>query len=101
MLPEMRTVYERVLGIGRWWAGDKVIELRDPKRGFLAKRSDDPMWGRIILRSASAGSGLESATAKAAWLDECGQDNFVLEDWNAVQARLSLHEGRCLGTTTP
>jgi len=101
MLPEMRIVFESVLHIGRWWAGDKVIELRDPKRGFLAKRSDDPMWGRIILRSASTGGGLESATAKAAWLDECGQDAFTLEDWNAVQARLSLHEGRCLGTTTP
>jgi len=101
MLPEMRTVFEQVLHIGRWWAGDKVIELRHPTRGFLAKRSDDPMWGRIILRSASTGGGLESATAKAAWLDECGQDAFTLEDWNAVQARLSLHEGRCLGTTTP
>lgn len=101
MLPEMRTVYENVLGIGRWWAGDKVIELRHPTDGFLAQRADDPMHGRIILRSASAGGGLESATARAAWLDECGQDNFSLEDWNAVQARLSLHEGRCLGTTTP
>lgn len=101
MLPEMRTVYENVLGIGKWWAGTKVIELRHPTKGFLAKRADDPMHGRIILRSASAGGGLESATARAAWLDECGQDNFTLDDWDAVQARLSLHEGRCLGTTTP
>lgn len=101
MLPEMRIVFESILGVGRWWAGDKVIELRDPERGFLAKRSDDPMWGRIILRSASAGGGLESATARAAWLDECGQDEFTLDDWDAVQARLSLYEGRCLGTTTP
>lgn len=101
LLPEMRTVFEQVLHIGRWWAGDKVIELPQPERGYLAKRADDPMWGRIILRSASSSGGLESATAKAAWLDECGQDAFTLEDWNAVQARLSLHEGRCLGTTTP
>lgn len=101
MLPEMRQVFERLLGIGRWWAGDKVMELRHPAQGFLAQRADDPMWGRIILRSASAGGGLESATAKAAWLDECGQDDFSLDDWDAVQARLSLYEGRCLGTTTP
>lgn len=102
MLPEMRTIFETVLGCGRWWAGDKVIELRDPETGkFHAKRSDDPMWGRIILRAASAGGGLESATAKAAWLDECGQDEFTLESWEAVQRRLSLSEGRALGTTTP
>jgi hypothetical protein len=101
MLPEIRTVFEHVLRIGRWWAGDKILELSHPQHGFLAKRSDDPMHGRIILRSAGSSGGLESATAKAAWLDECGQDAFTLEDWNAVQARLSLCEGRCLGTTTP
>lgn len=102
MLPEIRTVFERLLNIGRWWSGDKVLELRDPETGrFWAKRADDPMWGRIILRSAQSGGGLESATAKAAWLDECGQDSFTLEDWDAIQARLSLYEGRALGTTTP
>jgi hypothetical protein len=102
MLPEMRTVFENVLDIGRWWAGDKVLELRDPETGkFHAQRSDDPMWGRIILRSAQSKGGLEAATAQAAWLDECGQDDFTLEDWEAVQRRLSLSQGRVLGTTTP
>jgi len=102
MLPEMRMVFESILDIGRWWAGERVIELKNPKTGkFEAKRSDDPMWGRIILRSAQSKGGLESATAKAAWLDECGQDGFTLEDWEAVQRRLSLNQGRALGTTTP
>ncbi len=101
MLPEIRTVYEDTLGIGRYWAGDKILELReDADKPFLAKKASDRMWGRIILRSASAGSGLESATAKAAWLDECGQDEFTLETWEAVQRRLSLVQGRVLGTTT-
>jgi len=102
MLPELKTVFENLLGVGRYWAGDKVMELKDPETGeFWAQRSTDPMWGRIILRSAQSGGGLESATAKAAWLDECGQDDFTLEDWEAVQRRLSLSEGRVLGTTTP
>lgn len=102
MLPELRTVFENVQNVGRYWAGDKVIELKDPETGtFLANRSDDPMWGRIILRSAQSGGGLEAATVKAAWLDECGQDDFTLESWEAVQRRLSLAEGRALGTTTP
>lgn len=102
MLPEIRTVFERVLGIARYWAGDKVLELRDPETGrFWAERADDPMWGRVILRSAQAEGGLESATANAAWLDECGQDDFALTAWEAVQRRLSLTQGRVLGTTTP
>ncbi len=102
MLPEMRNFFEHGLGIGRYWAGDGVIEIRDPATGkFLASRSSDAMYARIILRSAAAGSGLESATAKAAWLDEAGQDEFTLESWEAVLRRLSLSQGRVLVTTTP
>jgi len=102
MLPEMRAVFEQLLGIGRYWSGERIIELRDPERGeFWASRADDPMWGRIILRSANAAGGLESATARAAWMDECGHDDFTLLAWEAVQRRLALAEGRVLGTTTP
>jgi hypothetical protein len=101
MLPVLRETFEHVLRTGRYWSGDRVMELRDPESGkFLAGRADDPMWGRIILRSAESDSGLESTTANGAWLDECGQDAFTLETWEAVQRRLALHEGRCLGTTT-
>lgn len=56
---------------------------------------------RIILRSAQSEGGLESATAKAAWLDECGQEEFSQQAWEAVQRRLSIHQGRALLTTTP
>ena len=101
MLPSLLNVFRDVWRVGRWWAGDKIIELQDPDTGkFWASRSDDPMWGRIILRSAAAGGGLESSTALGAWLDECGQDDFTLETWEAVLRRLSLAEGRVLGTTT-
>lgn len=101
MLPEMRDVYERTLQIGKWWAGAKIIELKDPDTGeFWALKSDDEMWGRIILRSAQAEGGLESATVNAAWLDECGQNKFALAHWEAILRRLSLAQGRALGTTT-
>ncbi len=88
MLPEMQRVFCDLMQWGRYGASERVIESYD-------KRS------RIILRSADAEGGLESATAKAAWTDECGQDRFRLESWEAVQRRLSLAEGRNLGTTTP
>lgn len=88
MLPEMRRVFCELLPGWTWVASDRVIV------------SDDGQT-RIILRSANAPGGLESATAKAAWLDECGQDDFRITAWEAVQRRLSLSQGRVLGTTTP
>lgn len=101
MLPALRETFEHVYGIGRYWSGDRIIELRNLATGqFEAKRADDPMWGRIILRSAESGGGLESNTAKAAWCDEAGQDAFQLDIWEAVQRRLSLNQGRALLTTT-
>lgn len=102
MLPEARTVFEDVLGVGRYWGGDRVIELQDPDTGlFWAKRASDRMWGRIILRSAHVPNALESMTAKGAWLDECGQDEFPYDAWEAVQRRTAINHGRVLGTTTP
>ena len=58
LLPEMRTVFCETLRREGWRyeASDRVIT-----NGVT----------RIILRSANAPGGLESATVKAAWLDEC------------------------------
>lgn len=108
-LPEMKTVFEHVLKIGRYWAGDRIMELKEPPNDdfnnwhngrFLAERSSDLMWGRIILRSAQSESGLASTTAKAALLDEVGQDGWTLEDWEEIEARVALNEGRIFGATT-
>jgi hypothetical protein len=101
MLPALREAFEHVYRIGRYWSGDRVLELRDPATNrFWAKHADDRMWGRIILRSAESGAGLESNTAKAAWLDEAGQAGFDLSTWESVLRRLSLSQGRVLLTTT-
>lgn len=88
MLPEMRHIFCEILSGWSYMASDRVIV------------SDDNAT-RIILRSANSPGGLESATANAAWLDECGQDDFRLDSWEAIQRRLSLSSGRVLGTTTP
>lgn len=101
LLPELLNVFEHLLGIGRYWIGDQVLEIADPETGqFWAKQSTDPMWARVIMRSASAKGGLESATAKAAWLDEAGQDEFGLSAWEAIERRVLLNQGRVLITTT-
>jgi hypothetical protein len=77
------------------------MELKNPETGkFQASSADDAMWGRIILTSAESKGGLESATAKAAILDEAGLPTFTLDDWEAILRRLSLSQGRvCAGTT--
>lgn len=101
LLPELQSIFEHVTGQGRYWSGLRVIELKDPRTGkFWARRADDTMWGRIILRSASSGGGLESSTSRGAWLDECGMSQFELTTFEAVLRRLSLFGGRVLGTTT-
>jgi len=102
LLPELRAAFEYTLQWGRYWPSDRVIELKDPKTGkFWAVHADDRMWGRIVLRSAASGGGLESMSAKAAFLDECGQDSFTIETWEAILRRLSLSQGRVGAFTTP
>lgn len=88
MLPELLAVWRLVRPDWTYQKSERVLQSADGKT-------------RLILRSADASGGLESATAKAAWLDECGQDTFDLAAWEAVQRRLSIHQGRVLGTTTP
>jgi hypothetical protein len=89
-LPEMRRYFIDTLG----WHEDKSDRV-------FWREYKPRMFDRIILRSASSEGGLESATIKAAVLDECGQNEFRIEAWEAVQRRLSLSRGRVLGATTP
>ena len=110
MLPELLNVFDGGIlngkpyhtGVGRYWAGIKVIELaEDLKCGaFWAKGQGDRMWGRIILRSADAKAGLESTTALAAWVDEPGVKDFTRDAWEGIKRRLLLSEGPILGTST-
>jgi hypothetical protein len=102
MLPELLDYFVYTLGIGKYWSQDRIIEIaEDLKPGaFLAKTKDDPMWARVILRSAEAGAGLESASAKAVALDEADHPDFKRSAWESVQRRLSISQGRVLFTTS-
>jgi len=88
LLPEMIGFFCRAARWGTYQATDRVIVSNDGK-------------SRIILRSAESEGGLESATAKAAVLDEFGQTSVDVGAWEAIQRRLSIHQGRALITTTP
>lgn len=89
-LPELRGYFCHLFG----WeesASEKTIYKQYKPR----------MFTRIICRSADAEGGLESASAKGALFDECGQDGVKVGAWEALQRRLSLSQGRVLGGTTP
>ena len=58
------------------------------------------MWGRLLLRSAASRDALEGFTAKAAILDECGQDAFTMNAWDAVEKRLDVNKGPIWAGTT-
>ncbi|MAG35331.1 MAG: terminase [Dehalococcoidia bacterium] len=100
MLPEFLRLFRDTHDLGTWRASDRVFEVS--RRGeLLLFQQEQRTPTRVIFGSAQNSDSLESATAKAAWLDECGQDSFPQASWEAVRRRLALHRGRVLGTTTP
>lgn len=100
MLPAMLQTFREILGVGRYWAQKRLIELRDPSGRFLAEKADDLMWGRIILRAAEARGGLEAGDAKAIWMDEAGQSAFDIQTYRALRRRAALYKAPMLITTT-
>jgi hypothetical protein len=88
MLPEFIHYFRDALQLGYYARGERTFYFHDNET-------------RVMFGSAAHPESLESATAKAAWLDEAGQYQFRLESWEAVQRRVSLFQGRVLITTTP
>lgn len=77
-------------------------EFRVSEEGHARLWPDKPFEPtRIIFGYAENPDSLESLTAKAAWLDECGQRSFKQASWEAIQSRLAIHQGRVLFTSTP
>lgn len=103
-LPAFRGVFEDALGLGRY-TGAPVRRFRfDPSAvsWFFRDGVGSGVGAtQVFFGYAAEPESLESATAKAAWLDEAGQRRFKLGAWEAVQRRLSIAQGRALITTTP
>lgn len=101
-LPEFRKLFEDIYNLGKY--------VSSPVRRFtlspFGQKSLFGDYGRdyktnIFFGYAAEPESLESATAKAAWLDEAGQKRFKAASWEAIRRRLSLARGRVLITTTP
>ena len=100
-LPEFLRLFERWLHLGKYHSQRRAFEFSEDgaKRTFGHFDPDKPTI--VWFGYAADPESLESATAKAAWLDEAGQKKFRLPAWEAILRRLSLAEGRVLITTTP
>jgi hypothetical protein len=61
--------------------------------------NNEPLY-RIFLGSAKNPESLESATVKAAWIDELAQKQFTRQAWEAIQRRTAFYNAPVLGTTT-
>lgn len=87
VLPEFLKIFGK---FGTYQKADRIFNLETG--GIKAN---------IFFGHAQDPDSLESATAKAAWLDEAGQKKFKYGSWEAIIRRLSIHQGRALLTTTP
>jgi hypothetical protein len=100
-LPAFKRLFEKTLALGEY-TGHPVRKFVFSESGSRRLFGDAPSGDTVIFFGhAQDPESLESATAKAAWLDEAGQRKFRLLSWEAIQRRLSVHEGRVLISTTP
>ncbi len=56
---------------------------------------------RVFVGYGHDPDSLEAATYKAIWADECGQEGFLRESWEALQRRAAICLARIFMTTTP
>lgn len=101
LLPEFKRFFEEHLRLGNYAASPvKVFIFSDAgaKRVF---GSVPAVPTQVFFGHAQDPDSLESATAKAAWLDEAGQKKFKRGSFEAILRRLSIQQGRVLTTSTP
>lgn len=101
-LPAFVELFEEHLQVGHY-VGSPIRRFEFTREG--SRRTFGNHWKgdktTVFFGHAQDPDSLESATAKAAWLDEAGQRKFRRASWDAIRRRLSISEGRVLVTTTP
>lgn len=101
VIPEFRRLFVECMDLGDY----KLSPLR---HFLLSPAGERRLWGgrqttptRVYFGYGEDPESLESATIKAAWVDEGGQRKFKRESWDALLRRLSIEQGPVLLTTTP
>lgn len=101
LLPEFKRLFETHFKLGRYVASPtrKFVFNESGERRLFGAVQDTPT--QVFFGHAQDPDSLESATAKAAWLDEAGQRKFKKASYDAIMRRLAIHRGRVFITTTP
>lgn len=103
-LPEFRRYFEKTLKLGRFYRSPIkrfVFSKEGARRTFGDRWSPNAPPTQVFFGYAANPDSLESATYKAAVLDEAGQKTFKQGSFEAVRRRLSIARGRALICTTP
>jgi hypothetical protein len=100
-LPEFLKLFGQMLGLGEWKAQSKTFVFSPEGQQKVHGAHTPATPTQVFFGHAQDPDSLESATAKAAWLDEAGQAKFRAGSWEAINRRLTIHQGRILITTTP
>lgn len=101
LLPEFRRFFEDQARLGRYVGSPAKVFTFSPEGAERVFGHVPDVPTQVFFGHAQDPDSLESATAKAAWLDEAGQKKFKKGSWEAILRRLSIHEGRVLITSTP
>lgn len=101
VLPEFKRLFKYRLQLGEYRASERIFKLNPRGQEIIHGSISEENPTQIFFGHAQDPDSLESATAKAAWLDEAGQKKFKFASWEAIIRRLSIHRGRVLITTTP
>ena len=101
LLPEFKRLFETHFRLGRYTGSPtrKFVFSAAGERALFGETQDTPT--QIFFGHAQDPDSLESATAKAAWLDEAGQAKFKKASFDALMRRLAIHRGRVFISTTP
>ena len=96
-----RILFEDVLKWGNYNEAKKKFFFHPHIEKAIFPDFNPMISSRVIFGHAMRPSSLEAATIKAAWLDECGQPEFKMSSWEAIQRRFSTTGLKVLMTTTP
>ena len=100
-LPSFLYLFEKLMELGHYNKAERIFHLSPAAHIELFGKHDGLEETKIYFGYAQKPSSLESITAKAAVLDECGSPDFKQESYEAIQGRLTRYKGRILMTTTP
>jgi hypothetical protein len=102
VIPEFKRFFQTLMNLGEYVGSPLRKFTLSPYGNQVLFGTPDPGADtHIYFGYGTDPDSLESATYKAAWLDEAGQKKFKLASWEAILRRLAIAQGRVLITTTP